>query len=104
MSSKKHRQHSPALKINIVRRHLVDNVPVSTLCEEYKVRPSLFYKWQKEVFEQAIKGYSAQQLPAQMSKDRAIIKRLEARLVQKNEVLAELMQEYVSLKKVFGEI
>ena len=32
-------------------RHLVDKVPVSELCEELGLRPTVFYRWQKELFE-----------------------------------------------------
>ena len=104
MSEKKYRKHSPELKVTVVRRHLVDKVPVSSLCEEYQLRPSQFYQWQKDVFEQATKALTSTQLPLEIAKDKAKIKQLEAKLAQKNEVLAELMQEYVSLKKDLGEI
>ena len=104
MSEKKYRKHSPELKVTVVRRHLVDKVPVSSLCEEYQLRPSQFYQWQKDVFDQALKGITATQLPLKMAKDKTKIKQLETKLVQKNEVLAELMQEYISLKKDLGEI
>jgi len=29
----------------------VDKVPVSELCEELGLRPTVFYRWQKELFE-----------------------------------------------------
>jgi transposase len=104
MSEKKYRKHSPELKVTVVRRHLIDKVPVSNLCEEYNLRPSHFYQWQKDVFEQALKAFTSTQLPLEVAKDKATIKRLETKLAQKNEVLAELMQEYISLKKDLGEI
>ena len=44
MSEKKYRKHSPELKVTVVRRHLIDKVPVSSLCEEYNLRPSHFYQ------------------------------------------------------------
>jgi len=104
MSEKKYRKHSPELKVTAVRRHLLDQVAVSDLCEEYKIRPSLFYKWQKEVFDQALKAYQLSSAPLVLARDKAKIKSLEGKLLQKNEVLAELMQEYVQLKKSLGEI
>jgi transposase len=104
MSEKKYRNHSAESKIAIVRRHLIDHVAVSDLCEEYQIYPSLFYKWQKEIFEAALRGYSTNQLPKEMSKDKSRIKQLENKLAEKNEILAELMREYVLLKKEYGEI
>ena len=32
-------------------RHLVDKVPVSDLCNEYKLQPSVFYHWLKQALE-----------------------------------------------------
>lgn len=39
-------------KVAILRRHLVEKVPVSDLCEEHGIHPTLFYRWQKDWFEQ----------------------------------------------------
>ena len=38
-------------KVAIVRRHLVENVPVSDLCDELGVHPNQYYGWQKQFFE-----------------------------------------------------
>ena len=38
-------------KVGILRRHLLDKVPVSELCEELSLKPTVFYRWQKEFFE-----------------------------------------------------
>ena len=46
---KERRHFTPEEKVAILRRHLVDKVPVSELCEE--LRPTVFYRWQKELFE-----------------------------------------------------
>ena len=35
----------------MVRRHFVDKVAVSDLCDEYKIQPSLFYQWQRQALE-----------------------------------------------------
>jgi transposase-like protein len=46
----KERKHfTPEEKVAILRRHLVDKVPVSGLCEELGLRPTVFYRWQKEL-------------------------------------------------------
>jgi transposase-like protein len=52
MSSKRpRRNHAPEEKAAILRRHLVDKVPVSDLCDEHDVSPSLFYLWQRQAME-----------------------------------------------------
>ena len=38
-------------KVAILKRHLVDKVPVSDLCEQYNLQPAVFYRWQKAFFE-----------------------------------------------------
>ena len=42
--------------------------------------------------------------PAEPSHDRQRIGKLEQKIQQKNEILAELMQEHVALKKALGEL
>lgn len=99
---KSRRNYTPQEKVAILKRHLVDKVPVSDLCDEYQLQPNRFYIWQKQFFEN---GASAFEKPAQVGdgKDRRIAF-LEQKLVQKNEVVAELMQEHVQLKKELGEL
>ena len=49
---KKHRKHyTPEEKVAILRRHLVEGVPISDLCDESGLQPTVFYRWQKEFFE-----------------------------------------------------
>jgi len=95
----------PQQKSTILRRHLIDKIPVSDLCDEYKISPSSFYKWQKDLFDNA-----AEALEPRSKNKRALgvpnkkIESLEKKIIQKNEVIAELMQEHVNLKKQSGEI
>ena len=49
---KKQRKHySPAEKVVILRRHLLEKEPISKLCDEVGLQPTVFYRWQKEFFE-----------------------------------------------------
>ena len=43
--------YSPQEKVFILKRHLVDHVAVSDLCDEYQLQPKIFYGWQKQFFE-----------------------------------------------------
>lgn len=45
------KHHTPEEKVTILRRHLIDRVPVSTLCDEHQVHPTVFYRWLKQFFE-----------------------------------------------------
>lgn len=61
---RKEREHfTGEEKVAIPRRHLSDKVPVSDLCEELGLQPTVFYRWQKELFENgaaAFQGKSRQ--------------------------------------------
>ena len=98
---KERRQFSAPDKVAILRRHLVDKVPVSDLCDEHLIQPAQFYQWQKQFFEN---GAAAFGKPGRQKRDLQAerIVALEQKLVQKNEVVAELLQEHVQLKKVLG--
>ena len=49
---KKTRNHySAEEKVAILRRHLLDQEPISKLCDELGLQPTVFYRWQKEFFE-----------------------------------------------------
>jgi hypothetical protein len=64
MSSTKERRHFTGQeKVAILRRHLVEKVPVSDLCEEHRINPTLFYRWQKEWFEQGAVVFDAPKGP-----------------------------------------
>jgi transposase len=104
--SDKRKHYSGPDKVNILRLHLLEKKPVSDLCDQYAIHPTLFYRWQKEFFENgaaAFENSGRRRKAAEDGKDRKIAS-LQEKLQQKNEVLAELMQEYVQLKKELGEL
>ena len=96
--SKKRKQYSPQEKVSILPRHLADQVLVSDLCEQYGIHPTLFYRWQKEFFENGSAAFERQQISQHRHMEQKG-DRLEAKLIKKNEVLAELMEEHLQLKK-----
>ncbi len=51
MTKKTRRHHTPDQKINMLRRHHLDKVPVSEVCEGAALQPSVFYCWQRHLFE-----------------------------------------------------
>ena len=44
-------------KVNIIRKHLLEKVPVSDLCEQHKLQPTVFYRWQKQFFEHGARTF-----------------------------------------------
>lgn len=101
----KRKHYSGPEKVAILRLHLLEKKPVSDLCDQYDIHPTLFYRWQKEFFENGAAAFepTGKRRKADADvKDRKIAA-LEGKLRQKDEVLAEVMQEYVQLKKGLGE-
>jgi transposase len=101
---KKQRKHySAEEKVAILRRHLVEGVPVSKLCDELELQPTVFYRWQKEFFEN---GAAALQSKGRSNHhaEQERIEYLEKKIQRKDEVLAELMAEHILLKKELGEL
>lgn len=96
----KRRQFTSEQKAAILKRHLVDKVGVSDVCDEYQLQPSQFYEWQRKLMENAAAALEGgRSEPA--SKTRQLeeqIARLEAKLAKKDGVMAELLSEYVALK------
>jgi len=92
-------------KVAILKKHLIDKVPVSDLCDEFALYPNQFYGWLKEFFENGHAAFDTgrKSKAVEEAKDQKIEK-LEAKLQRKDSVLAELMEEHVLLKKELGEI
>jgi transposase len=101
---KKTRKHYTAEeKVAILRRHLLEQAPISSLCEESGLQPTVFYRWQKEFFENGAAAFQMKARAAHQPQQERI-EYLEKKIQTKNEVLAELMAEHVALKKSVGEI
>jgi transposase len=93
-------------KLAILRRYLVEKVPISDLCDQYGLQPSQVYYWQAQLFEHGASIFErrpGRQASAESAKDRKIAQ-LELKLTQKNEVISELMEENVREKKRTGEL
>ena len=100
---KKRKNYSPQEKVAILKKHLLEKTPVSDLCDQYGLHPTVFYRWQKEFFENGANAFSAPKDHRQGKLERKVAD-LEQRLIRKHEVLSELMEEHVALKKSLGEI
>jgi transposase-like protein len=110
MAREQRRHFTGQEKVAILRRHLVEKVPVSDLCEEHGLHPTVFYRWQKDMFEHAVVGFDSpngrgRNGSAKRAEDATAnrISALEEKLRRKDEVLGELMEEHVALKKSLGE-
>jgi transposase len=103
MSKQSRRHFSAEEKVKVLRLHLLEGKAISAVCEEHGIQPSMFYNWQKQFFEngaRAFMGGGAERAESQLQKQ---VEHLEQRLARKHEVLSELMEEHIRLKKDIGE-
>ena len=89
-------------KAAIVRQHLVDRKPIADICEEHGIQPTVFYRWQKQVFD-GLAGLFEQTKVGRPSRQAEEIAQLKARLARKDEVIAEITQDFIDAKKKLGD-
>ena len=97
------KHHTAEEKVASLRRHFLEKVPISDLCEETGIHPTVFYRWQKEFFENGAAAFQ-RKARANQQAEQERIEYLEKKIQTKDEVLAELMAEHVALKKSLGEL
>jgi transposase-like protein len=104
MSRRTRRNVTPQQKADLLRAHLKDKRSVVELCNEHQLQPSAFYGWQQHLFDH-LETFFEPKKRAAPARDKALTERiaqLEARLAHKDEVIAEISEEYVRLKKKNG--
>jgi transposase-like protein len=99
--AKKRKQYTSTEKMAILRKHLLEGIPVSNVCDEYDLQPTVFYRWQKQLFEQGAVVFERRR-DTEKKRLKRQVERLEGKVRKKDEVLGELMEEYVTLKKELG--
>ncbi len=98
---RKRKQYTGEEKLAILRKHLLEGVAVSDVCDEHGLQPTVFYRWQKQLFEEGSIVFRRPNDTEAKNLQRQVTK-LEEKLVKKDEVLVELLEEYVKVKKELG--
>ena len=96
MSSKKRIAHTK--KIEILREHLENHVPVSDLAERYGVHVNQVYQWKKQLFEGAAETFSGAHKNRQKTESKET-QRLREKLREKEAIIAEIVEDNIKLKK-----
>lgn len=103
MEGQQRKRYSSEEKVAILKEHLAGKKPVSEVCERHGLAVNMFYRWQEEFFAKAAGVFEGPRpKPAQTSRLEKRVADLESRLARKHEVLSELMEEHVALKKNLG--
>lgn len=100
--AKKRRRFGALEKVQIIREHLLEARPISEICQKYGIAPTQFYQWQKTFFENGAAAFE-QKGDAKTYHFETKITSLEKKLAKKDEVIAEIMESHVQLKKSLGE-
>jgi transposase len=104
MSKRSRRRHSPEQKAALLKQHLVDKKAVSEICTEAGIQPSVFYKWERDLLEAAPGLFASRRAPSREAELEQKVAALEARVARKDQIIAEVSEEYVKLKKELGEL
>lgn len=97
----KRNRYTPEQKVAILREHFEKNISVPDICEKYRVHPNQFYRWKKELFESAAEIFSTKK---SKRKNEKRLSDFEKTVKDRNEIIAELLEENLKLKKSAGEI
>jgi transposase len=97
------RQYSGQEKVRLLKLHLVEGQPISQICDEHQIHPTLFYGWQKTFFENGAAAFERSGRPRGNEGADRKVEQLEARLKRKDEVIAAVTEELVRTKKNLGE-
>jgi len=86
-------------KVKILRELQEDGKTISQVSEEYGIHPNNIFKWRKQHLEMGVQGFlTKRQDISGKAKDRKIAV-LEDKIKHKDEVIAELAEELLALKK-----
>jgi transposase-like protein len=95
------KRYSPEKRAIILKQHLLEKKALSDVCDENGIHPTMYYRWLKELLINAAYAFGkGKDKECQEWKNKAL--ELEKKLIRKNEVLSELMEEHITLKKNLG--
>jgi transposase len=58
MSTTKRRNYTPQGKVEILRKHILEGMAVSDVCDGYGLNPNFLFRWQKEFFENGAAAFA----------------------------------------------
>ena len=96
---RKRKRYTSEEKITILREVLEAGKSVSNVAEEHGIHPNLILNWRKQLFENAIQTFEIKRTDISEKTMEKKEKALEEKLRNKDNVIAELAQELLELKK-----
>lgn len=99
----KRRPFTAEEKANIVMCHLIEQTPISEICDQHHIKANMFYRWQAEFKENAAAAFCKPDIRKQRSEQRKV-NQLEEQLQKKDGIIAYVTTELMKSKKKNGEI
>ena len=89
-------------KMKILREILEDGKPISQVAENYGLHPNNIFNWRKQLFEGGAQLFQIRRDDIRGKAEERKAAMLEDKIKHKDEVIAELAEELLSLKKKNG--
>ena len=86
-------------KMKILREVLENGKSISQTAEEYRVHPNNVMKWRKQLIEGGAQTFQIKRADIGGKAEERKVTALEEKIKQKDEVIAELAEELLALKK-----
>ena len=91
------RRFTAEVKLKAIQEARQGGVPVRQVCEQYDIRPSQFYQWERKAEQAALEGLRPQKRGRKRVNPRE--EQLLVEIERLREVIAELNKENLVLKK-----
>jgi transposase-like protein len=91
------RHFTAEFKVQLLREHLENQVPVAKICEQHNINPNVFYLWKKDLFNGALNTFSNKKNGRTVEDGK--ITKLEEKLKYKDSLISEIVEDNLRLKK-----
>jgi transposase-like protein len=95
----KRKSYTAEEKVKILREVLEDGKSISQVADKYGLHPNNIFNWRKQLFEGGLQTFRIKRTDISSKADDRKITALEDKIKQKDEVIAELAEELLGLKK-----
>lgn len=102
----KRKNYSADEKVRLLKEHLVERVAVSEICQRTGLNPNVFYNWQKQFFDNGTAAFTEKSSKRNAYPNKQLERQnaqLQAKIAKKDEVIAEIMESHIKLKKNYGQ-
>ena len=95
----KRKRYTPEEKVLVLREVVEDGKTVSTVANEHELKPNLILSWRKQMVEGAMSIFQITRTDISEKAHERRIRELETKLLERENLIAELAQENLGLKK-----